>query len=54
MYILTVIATELVNASSTDDVSSYDFGMNNSVFISSDFIQQRSSIAGKQLCSTYL
>ena len=47
IYFLTVIATELVDASSTGDISSHDFGTNNSVFIPAQFIQQRSSIAGK-------
>ena len=53
---LTVIATELVNASSTDDISSHDFRMQNSIFIPTEFIQQRSSIAGKYdkvFCAAY-
>ena len=46
-FILTVITTELVYGLSADDISSHYFGMNNSIFIPADFIQQRSLIAGE-------
>ena len=42
-----MIETELVNASSTDDILSNDFRMQNSILIPAEFIQQRSSIAGR-------
>ena len=43
-YILIVIATELVDASNTNDIS---FKMQNSILIPAEFIQQRSSITGR-------
>ena len=46
-FILTVITTELVYGLSADDISSHYFGINNSIFIPADFIQQRSLIAGE-------
>ena len=47
IYFLIGIETQLVSASSTGDISSRDFGTNNSVFIPAAFIQQRSSITGE-------
>ena len=52
-----MIATELVNASNTGDISSQDNRMQNSIFIPTEFIQQRSSIAGKydkSFCAAYV
>ena len=43
-YILIVITTKLVDASNTNDIS---FKMQNSILIPAEFIQQRSSIAGR-------
>ena len=40
-----MIATELINASNTNDIS-FQYRMQNSILIPAEFIQQRSFIAG--------
>ena len=42
-----MIATELINASNTNDISFRGYRKQNSILIPAEFIQQRSSIAGK-------